>query len=100
MDEVQRHCTAEDCWTVLHGKVYNLTPYFGFHPGGAKILMACAGRDGTALFQKYHPWVNYEFLLSTCLVGTLGLAQAPVPSGAAPDVTETSDVAAAIGAAI
>ncbi|KDD72899.1 hypothetical protein H632_c2760p0, partial [Helicosporidium sp. ATCC 50920] len=71
MEEVRQHRTATDCWTVLREKVYNLTAYMPFHPGGAKILMACAGRDGTALFNKYHPWVNSDFLLAKCLVGTL-----------------------------
>ena len=34
MEEVQRHRTKADAWTVLGGKVYNITPYLKFHPGG------------------------------------------------------------------
>jgi cytochrome b involved in lipid metabolism len=56
---------------VLHGKVYNITPYLRFHPGGADILVKSAGRDGTALFNKYHPWVNAHALLEKCLLGML-----------------------------
>ncbi|KAL4421197.1 hypothetical protein ABPG77_010072 [Micractinium sp. CCAP 211/92] len=67
MEEVARHNTREDCWTVLRGKVYNITPYLRFHPGGIPMLLKVAGRDGTALFNKYHAWVNYEFLLAKCL---------------------------------
>lgn len=52
-------------------QVYNLTPYLQYHPGGAKILMSVAGKDGTAAFDKYHAWVNADFLLSKCLVGKL-----------------------------
>jgi len=33
MQEVSRHCTKEDCWIVFYDKVYDVTPYFGFHPG-------------------------------------------------------------------
>ena len=29
-------------WTVLQGRVYNITPYLDYHPGGAKILMQVA----------------------------------------------------------
>lgn len=42
--------TKGDVWTAINGRVYNMTPYAGFHPGGVKELMRCAGRDGTKLF--------------------------------------------------
>lgn len=35
MDEVKQHKTGESiCWTVLKGRVYNISPYMKFHPGG------------------------------------------------------------------
>eukprot|EP00873_Tetraselmis_striata_P015627 jgi/Tetstr1/435891/TSEL_024778.t2 len=67
--EVAEHKTPEDAWVILRGKVYNLTPYLPFHPGGQKILMATAGKDCTALFDRYHRWVNSDFLLKNCLIG-------------------------------
>ncbi|APA08852.1 hypothetical protein SS1G_02655 [Sclerotinia sclerotiorum 1980 UF-70] len=60
---------SKDAWTVLGGKVYNLTPYLPYHPGGEPELMKCAGRDGTRLFGEVHPWVNWEGMLEACLVG-------------------------------
>lgn len=71
LEEVRQHRTEEDAWMVLHGKVYNITPYLRYHPGGADILMKAAGKDGTLLFNKYHPWVNAAALLEKCLVGLL-----------------------------
>ena len=50
-------------------QVYNLTPYMQFHPGGIKILRGTFGKDCTALFDKYHKWVNSDFLLQNCLIG-------------------------------
>lgn len=41
---------GEDAWTAINGKVYNMTAYLPFHPGGEKELMRVAGRDGTKLF--------------------------------------------------
>lgn len=35
-----------------------MTPYLRFHPGGVPLLLKIAGRDGTALFTKYHAWVS------------------------------------------
>jgi cytochrome b involved in lipid metabolism len=54
---------------VLGGKVYNITPYLPYHPGGEPELMKCAGRDGTKLFTEVHPWVNWEGMLGACLIG-------------------------------
>lgn len=51
------HSKKSDCWTVIDGKVYDITNYVKSHPGGNVILRA-AGKDGTALFNKTHPWVS------------------------------------------
>ncbi|GAQ91894.1 hypothetical protein KFL_008770050 [Klebsormidium nitens] len=71
MEEVKLHKAEDDCWTVLRGKVFNITPYFNFHPGGQKMLKLAAGKDCTQLFDKYHMWVNAEFLLEKCWLGVL-----------------------------
>jgi cytochrome b involved in lipid metabolism len=60
---------GKDAWTVLGGKVYNITPYLPYHPGGEPELMKAAGRDGTKLFGEVHPWINWEGMLESCLVG-------------------------------
>ncbi|KAH7923182.1 cytochrome b5 [Leucogyrophana mollusca] len=65
------HNKREDAWTAINGKVYNITPYLPFHPGGDKELMRVAGRDGTKLFSLTHAWVNADFMLDACLVGFL-----------------------------
>lgn len=48
-EEVQKHSTKSDCWTIINGKVYDVTGYVNRHPGGNEILLAC-GKDGTSLF--------------------------------------------------
>ncbi|KAK6465488.1 cytochrome b5-like heme/steroid binding domain-containing protein [Scheffersomyces coipomensis] len=71
-DELKKHKVQHDCWTCINGKVFNITPYIDFHPGGVEEIMKCAGRDGTALFYKYHSWVNVDRMLENCMVGILG----------------------------
>jgi hypothetical protein len=66
---LKQHRRKDAAWTVLGGKVYNITPYLPFHPGGEAELMRAAGRDGTQLFQEYHSWINWDNMLSQCLVG-------------------------------
>ncbi|ODV95905.1 hypothetical protein PACTADRAFT_49342 [Pachysolen tannophilus NRRL Y-2460] len=70
-EEVQKHNKLDDFWIVINRKVFNLTPYLDFHPGGIDILKQCAGKDGTALFNKYHPWINCDRILDSCFLGYL-----------------------------
>ncbi|XP_041781393.1 cytochrome b5 reductase 4 isoform X1 [Anopheles merus] len=69
--ELAKHDRAEDAWMAIRGKVYNVTRYMNFHPGGADELMRGAGKDATRLFEEVHAWVNYESLLAKCYIGPL-----------------------------
>ncbi|MCJ1365036.1 hypothetical protein MMC16_004155 [Acarospora aff. strigata] len=62
---------GRDAWSVWQGKVYNITPYLPFHPGGDGELMRGAGKEAGKLFNEVHPWVNWEGMLAECLVGVL-----------------------------
>ena len=52
METVAAHNTADDCWLVLSGKVYDVTEFIagGIHPGGEAIIEGC-GKDATTLFE-------------------------------------------------
>lgn len=65
--ELKKHNKPEDAWSAFYGKVYNITPYLRFHPGGEDELMRCAGRDGTRLFGEYFPPLTFGILgRATC----------------------------------
>ncbi|KAF9509040.1 hypothetical protein BS47DRAFT_1302017, partial [Hydnum rufescens UP504] len=67
--ELKEHNAPDDAWACFNGKVYNITPYLPFHPGGQKELMRAAGRDGSKLFALTHSWVNLDYMLDNCLIG-------------------------------
>ena len=69
--ELAAHASPDDAWTALRGKVYALTPYVSFHPGGAAVLKGAAGADCTRAFDAAHAWVNADALLASCLIGRL-----------------------------
>ena len=71
MDEVAKHKTLTDCWTVFKGVVYNIGPFVKYHPGGIDDIMKGAGRDSTELYLKYHPWVNADAVLGKLRLGKL-----------------------------
>lgn len=52
--EVALHNTEEDCWSAVNGKVYDVSAFFGKHPGGDKNLFRICGIDGTAAFNGQH----------------------------------------------
>jgi len=67
--ELAKHCTKDNAWIVVRGKVYNITPYLEYHPGGIDVLLRGAGKDATKLFELKHSWVNPERLLEKCMIG-------------------------------
>lgn len=50
-DEVAAHSTEGDCWTIIDGRVYDITSYIARHPGGDEILRAC-GADASSFFNE------------------------------------------------
>ncbi|OQD77989.1 hypothetical protein PENDEC_c002G00372 [Penicillium decumbens] len=71
MLKTQNGRKGRDAWTSYQGRVYNIQPYVPYHPGGKGELLRGAGKDSAQLFQEVHPWVNWDGILSECLVGIL-----------------------------
>lgn len=69
--QLQEHKSLDDMWMAINGKVYNVTPYIPFHPGGKYQLLRGGGKDATKLFQEIHPWVNVDIMLEKCFIGYL-----------------------------
>ncbi|TKA32068.1 hypothetical protein B0A50_01315 [Salinomyces thailandicus] len=53
--EVAKHNNAEDCWVIIHGRAYDVTEFLPEHPGGPKIILKYAGKDGTEQYEPIHP---------------------------------------------
>lgn len=51
---VSQHSTPDDCWTIIDGTVYDMTPFMERHPGGASAIEALCGTDGTERFMGQH----------------------------------------------
>ncbi|XP_077292840.1 cytochrome b5 reductase 4 [Arctopsyche grandis] len=69
--ELASHDKPDSPWIAIKGNVYNITAYLDYHPGGPDEVMRGAGKDATQLFDQVHAWVNFESLLSKCLIGPL-----------------------------
>ncbi|KAK3115213.1 hypothetical protein LTR53_005670 [Teratosphaeriaceae sp. CCFEE 6253] len=52
--DITKHATADDCWIVVNGKVYDLSKFAPDHPGGPDMIYKYAGKDGTKTYNQYH----------------------------------------------
>ncbi|CAE7769784.1 ACADL [Symbiodinium pilosum] len=52
--EVAKHCTADDCWLIVNGRVYDVTGFLDEHPAGRSIVLLHGGKDCTKEFLQVH----------------------------------------------
>lgn len=77
---------GKPAWSSYEGKVYNISPYLPFHPGGEGELRRVAGKDGRKLFMEVHPWVNWDNMLGECLVGIMVTEEQALPTSSLEDM--------------
>ena len=72
LEEVAEHATEGSCWSVVDGRVLDMTGFLADHPGGARSLLGLAGGDATAVFREIHfPNADYVELLDSMYIGRL-----------------------------
>ena len=72
LDEVAVNASAEQCWMVVAGEVYDITDYVasGRHPGGQSELLSGCGTDATDIFKRIHS-SRAESMLTEFKIGIL-----------------------------
>ena len=76
-EEVAHHDSEEDCWLVIGGVVYDVTPFLRSHPGGIAIVLPYAGRDATRIFHELHDLDFLKEFGRRYVIGTLEGGPAP-----------------------
>jgi len=84
LKEVSRHNSKSDCWMIVNGKVYNVTTYLPYHPGGIGTILPYCGKDATAVFTGLPHSQNANNLLASYYVGNLGATIGKLPSSTPP----------------
>lgn len=70
--EVSNHKDVSSCWTVVDGKVYDVTSWINLHPGGADNILSICGIDGSSAFSTQHAGQGEPASeLSSFQIGTL-----------------------------
>ena len=69
-EELAKHNKHNDCWITIHNKVYDVTKWADFHPGG-DIIKLGGGTDSTAMFEMYHPRTIPTAILQKYCIGSM-----------------------------
>ncbi|KAL1306438.1 hypothetical protein AAFC00_005137 [Neodothiora populina] len=85
-EEVQQHRSAESCWVILYGNVYDVTTFVPEHPGGSRIILQLAGQDATEEYDPIHPPGTLEEALpASAKIGTIDESTLPAVEKAPAD---------------
>ena len=71
-EEVREHNDlSKDGWVIFEDKVYAITRYASYHPGGYYVLAGVTGDDCTVQFNELHPWIQCHAMLKDYYVGDI-----------------------------
>jgi len=97
MAEVAKHNSRTDCWSVIEGKVYNLSTWVSQHPGGQGVILGMCGVDATAAFRGKHGTAPSAVgALAKFAIGSLSAGGPAVPTAAAAPAPTTRYTRAAV----
>ncbi|NVN97571.1 hypothetical protein HXX01_05110, partial [Candidatus Nomurabacteria bacterium] len=58
MAEIKKHNNSADCWMLISGNVYDITSFFGSHPGGNATMEATCGTNATDAYDTKDPYAT------------------------------------------
>ncbi|KAL6982146.1 hypothetical protein U1Q18_023761 [Sarracenia purpurea var. burkii] len=76
-EEVAKHNHKGDCWIIVSGKVYDVTPFLDDHPGGDEVLLTATGKDATDDFEDVGHSDSARELMIKYLVGEVDSSTLP-----------------------
>ncbi|KAI1811938.1 cytochrome b5-like heme/steroid binding domain-containing protein [Poronia punctata] len=71
LEQVSEHCSPNDLWIIIRGRVYDVSSYLDDHPGGKDVLLQVSGGDATEDFDFVGHSADAKEILSDFEVGLL-----------------------------
>lgn len=68
---VAKHNTHDDGWIIINKRVYNISKFISYHPGGETILLQFLGDDGTEGFEMMKHSSDAMNVLKKYFIGNL-----------------------------
>ncbi|KAJ8769725.1 hypothetical protein K2173_005931 [Erythroxylum novogranatense] len=75
--EVAVHNKTKDCWLIISGKVYDVTPFMDDHPGGDEVLLSATGKDATNDFEDVGHSDSARDMMAKYLIGEIDASTVP-----------------------
>ena len=63
LTELSKHNSRNDAWLAISGKVFDVTPYVEYHPGGIEMILVGAGKVSFAFHPILFSYLNPSHLL-------------------------------------
>ncbi|QCE15524.1 cytochrome b5 [Vigna unguiculata] len=82
--EVANHNKTKDCWLVISGKVYDVTPFMEEHPGGDEVLLSATGKDATNDFEDVGHSDTARDMMAKYYIGEIDSSTVPLKRTYAP----------------
>jgi cytochrome b involved in lipid metabolism len=52
--QVAKHSSANDCYLIIDNRVYDVSSYISYHPGGARVITSRCGTEVSGIFARIH----------------------------------------------
>ncbi|MBI4943376.1 MAG: cytochrome b5 domain-containing protein [Actinobacteria bacterium] len=69
--QVASHSSTSNCWSIVEGKVYDLTQWVSRHPGGSKGIAEMCGGNGGEFLEEHARDAAARQVLAGYQVGVL-----------------------------
>ncbi|KAL2457724.1 Cytochrome b5 [Abeliophyllum distichum] len=76
-EEVGKHDKTKDCWLIINGKVYDVTPFMDDHPGGDEVLLSATGKDATNDFEDVGHSDSAREMMDKYYIGEIDASTVP-----------------------
>ncbi|KAL5567700.1 hypothetical protein UlMin_024275 [Ulmus minor] len=77
-EEVEKHNKTKDCWLIISGKVYDVTPFMDDHPGGDEVLLSATGKDATNDFEDVGHSDSAREMMDKYYIGEIDTSTVPL----------------------
>ncbi|XP_065863115.1 cytochrome b5 [Euphorbia lathyris] len=77
-EDVVQHNKIKDCWLIISGKVYDVTPFMDDHPGGDEVLLSSTGADATNDFEDVGHSDAARDMMEKYYIGEIDAATVPL----------------------
>ncbi|WCJ22479.1 Cytochrome b5 [Euphorbia peplus] len=76
-DEVLKHKDREDCWLLIHNKVFDVTNFLEDHPGGDEVILAATEKDATDDYEDIGHSESAREMMNKYYIGDIDVKSVP-----------------------